>query len=74
VQNDGLWARSIRLAKNMLTKNAMFFKKMALIMTDQKIWTHGAPAGYGIIFLRRGGEKQLVFRGGHPADTELFSG
>ncbi len=43
-------------------------------MTDQRVWTHGAPAGYGIIFLRRGGEKQLVFRGGHPADTEFFSG
>jgi hypothetical protein len=27
VQNDGLLARSIRLAKNMLTKNAMFFLK-----------------------------------------------
>ncbi len=35
-------------------------------MTDQRVWTHGAPVGYGIIFLRRGGEKLLVFRGGHP--------
>jgi hypothetical protein len=28
-------------------------------MTDQRVWTHGAPAGYGIIFLRRGERNSL---------------